>query len=153
MNEVLLDHFVPEQEVFSPPPRLRPDKMAPPLTTEEIATALSKCSPTSAPGPGGIPYSTWNQVNRKNPGILLHILSQLVSLGYDPASLKGSNGMVLDKPGKPSYESPASFGIIILIRTVSKVLEKILATHLLLAARSNRMLNLNQCNSLPGLLT
>ena len=33
MNNVLLDHFFPPKEPFSPPPRLRPHKSAPPLTT------------------------------------------------------------------------------------------------------------------------
>ena len=101
MNKVLLDHFFPPKELFSSSPRLRPDRKAPPLTNEEIATALSTCSPTSASGPNGIPYSTWKQVTRVNPSILLQILSPLVSLGYNPACLKGSNGIVLDKPGNP----------------------------------------------------
>jgi len=153
MNDVLLDHFFPPKEPFTPRPRLWPDQKAPPLTNEEVATALSKCSPTSAPGPDGIPYSTWKEVNREIPSIVLQILSPLVSLGYHPASLKGSNGIVLDKPGKPSYESPASFRIIVLIRTVSKILERIIASRLLLAARSKGMLNPNQCGSLPGLST
>jgi len=55
MNDVLLDHFFPPKEPFLPPPRLRPHESAPPLTTDEIAAALSKCSPTSSPGPDGIP--------------------------------------------------------------------------------------------------
>ena len=105
MNDVPLNDFFPPKDPFSPPPRLRPHKSAPPLMTEEIAAALSTCSPTSAPGPDGIPYSTWKQVNKINPSILLQILAPLVLLGYHPASLKGSNGVVLDKPGKPSYES------------------------------------------------
>jgi len=153
MNSFLLDHFFPPKEPFSPPPRLRPHKSAPPLTTDEIAAALSKCSPTSAPGPDGIPYSTWKQVNKINPSILLQILAPLVLLGYHPASLKGSNGVVLDKPGKPSYESPSSFRIIVLIRTFSKILERIIAAHLLAAARLRGLLHPNQCGSLPGLST
>jgi len=153
MNRVLLDHFFPPKEPFSPPPRLRPDKSAPLLTTDEIAAALSKCSPTSAPGPDGIAYSTWKQVNKINPSILLHILAPLVLLGYHPASLKSSNGVVLDKPGKPSYESPSSFRIIVLIRTISKVLERIIATRLLTAAWLRGLLHPNQCGSLPGLST
>jgi len=153
MNNVLLNHFFPPKEPFSPPPRLRPNKSAPPLTTEEIAAALSKCSPTSAPGPDAIPYSTWKQVNKINPSILLGILAPLVLLGYHPASLKSSNGVVLDKPGKPSYESPFSFRIIVLIRTISKVLERIIATGLLAAARLRGLLHPNQCGSLPGLST
>jgi len=152
MNNVLLDHVFPLKEPFSPPPRLRPDKKAPPLTKEEIAKALSKCSPTSALGPDGIPYSTWKQVNKENPSFGLQVLSLRVSLGYHPASLKGSNGIVLDKPGK-SCEFPASIRIIVLIRTVSKILERIIASRLLLAARTKGMLNPNQCGSLPGLST
>ena len=153
MNEVLLHHFFPPKEAFSPPPRLRPHRSVPPLTTDEIAVALSKCSPTSAPGLDGIPYSTWKQVNKINPSILLQILAPLVLLGYHPASLKGSNGVVLDKPGKPSYESPSSFRIIVLIRTISKILERIIAVRLLRAARLGKLLHPNQCGSLPGLST
>jgi len=41
MNKVLLDHFFPPKEAFTPPPRLRPYKKAPPLTKEEMASALS----------------------------------------------------------------------------------------------------------------
>ena len=153
MNSVLLDHFFPPKEPFSPPPRLRPHRTAPPLTTEEVATALSKCSPTSAPGPDGIPYSVWKKVNDINPSILLQALAPLVSLGYHPASLKSSIGVVLDKPGKPSYESPSSFRIIVLIRTFSKILERIIAARLLAAARLKGLLHPNQCGSLPGLST
>ena len=134
MNKVLLDHFFPPKEPFAPPTRRRPGKKAPPLTKEEILAALSKCSPTSAPGPDGVPYSTWKQVNKTNPSILLQILSPLVSLGYQPALLKGSNGIVLDQHGKPSYESPACFRIIVVMRTFSKILERIIAARLLLAA-------------------
>jgi len=153
MNSVLLEHFFPPKEPFSPPPRLRPNRSAPPLTTVEIAAALTKCSPTSAPGLDGIPYSTRKQVNKINPSILLYILSPLVLLGYNPASLKSSNGVVLDKPGKPSYESPSSFRIIVLIRTISQVLERIIAARLLAAARLRGLLHPHQCGSLPGLST
>jgi len=60
--------------------------------------------------------------------------------------------MVLDKPGKPSYEWPSSFRIIVLLRTMSKILERIIAVHLLLAA-SRGPIHPNQCGSLPGLST
>ena len=33
--------------------------------------------------------------------------------------MKMANGVVLDKPGKPSYDSPSSFRIIVLLQTVS----------------------------------
>jgi len=153
MNNVLLDHFFCPQEPFSPPPRFRPHNSAPPLITDGIAAALSKCSPTSAPGPHRIPYSTWKQVNKINPSILLQILAPLVLLGYHPASLKSSNGVVLDKPGKPSYESPSSFRIIVLLRRFSKILERIIAARLLTPAWLRGLLHRNRCGLLPGLST
>ena len=153
MNDVLLDHFFPSKEPFSPPHRLRPHKSVPPLTTDEIAAALSKCSPTAAPGPDGIPYSTWKQVNKINPSMLLQILGPLVLLGYHPASLKSSNGVVLDKPGKPPYKSPSFFRIIVLIHTFSKILGRVIAARRLTAARVKGLLQPNHCGSLPGLST
>jgi len=86
MNKVLLEHFFPLKVPFSPPPRLRPYKKAPLLCKEGIATALSKCSPTSAPGPDRIPYSTWKHVKKINRSILHDILSPLVSLEYSLGS-------------------------------------------------------------------
>jgi len=109
--------------------------------------------PTSTPGPEGIFYSTWKQVNKINPFILLQILSPLVSQGYHSALLQGSNGMILNKPRKPSYQSPAFFRIIILICTFSKILERIIASRLLLLALSKGLLHPNHCCSIPMLST
>ena len=151
MNEALPGHFFPPKGAFSPPPRLRPHNSTPSLTKEKIAQAVSKSFSSSASDPDGIPYLTWKRVNAINPSILLKILSPLVSLGYHPVSLKVANRVVLDKPGKPSYESPSSFRIIVLLRTVSKILERIIAGRLLLAARSRGLIHPNQCGSLPRL--
>ena len=61
--------------------------------------------------------------------------------------------MVLEKPRKPSYESPSSFRIIVLIRKISKILARIIAGCLLAAARLRGLLHPNQCGWLPGLST
>ena len=83
-------------------------------------------------------------MNAINPSILLHILTQLVSIGYHPASLSVAKGVGLDKPGKLSYESPSSFRIIVPLRTVSKILERIIAARLLPAAHSRGLIHRNQ---------
>ena len=59
--------------------------------------------------------------------------------------------MELDKPGKPSYHSPSSFRIIVLLQTVSKILGGIAASRLSAVARYLGLLNSNQCGSLPSL--
>ena len=153
MNEALVGHLFPPKAAFPPPSRLTLWDKPPLLTQEEIAHALSKSSALSAPGPHGIPYLTWKRVNTINPSILLHMLSPLVSLEYHPASLNVAKGVVFDKPGKPSDKSPTSLTIIVLLRTVSKILERIIGPRFHLAARSRGLIHLNQCCSLPGLRT
>ena len=153
INDALLQHFFPPKP---PPPargRLYTHANATPLFSEEIKQALSKCSPSSAPGPDGIPYRVWKRVNTTKPTILLELLSPLVALGYHPPCLKHANGVILDKPGKPSYDTPPSFRIIVLLKTISKILERIMTVRLSDMARRAGILHPNQCGSLPGLST
>ena len=121
------------------------------LSPEEISTALASCSPSSAPGPDTIPYSVWKAVHRIAPFMLTSLLAPLLRFGHHPSSLKMANGVVLDKPGKPSYDSPSSFRIIVLLQTISKILERIAASRLSAVARYVGLLNPNQCGSLPSL--
>ena len=58
---------------------------------------------------------------------------------------------MLDKPGKSSYDSPASFRVIVLLQTVSQILERVVASHLSLIARTLKLVHSNQCGSLPAL--
>ena len=153
INEALLNHF------FSPKPELprrghlHRHPSALPLAKEEIASALAKSSPSSTPGPDGVPYSVWKKVNTMNPSLLLDRLAPLVAFGDHPTTLIHTNGVVLDKPGKPSYDTPASLCIIVLLKTVSKILERILTVRLTSLARQAGLLHPNQCGSLPGLST
>jgi len=151
INKALLDHFFPPKDPLPGWGRLRKSPSASPLTKKEIKLALSKSSRSSAPGPDGIPYSVWKKVNLVNPTILLHLLSPLVDFGYHPPSLKTANGVVLDQPGKASYHSPASFRIIVLLKTISKIVERIMTVRLSTITRSKGLLHPNQCGSLPGL--
>ena len=121
------------------------------LSPEEVSAALASCSPSSAPGPDTIPYSVWKAVRRITPSVLTSLLAPLLCFGHHPSSLKNANGVVLDKPGKPSYDSPSSFRIIVLLQTVSKILERIAASRLSAVARYVNLLNPNQCGSLPSL--
>ena len=65
--------------------------------------------------------------------------------------MKRANGVVLDKPGKPSYDSPSSFRIIVLLQTISKILARIVASRLSAIAIYGGLLHRNQCDSLPSL--
>jgi len=73
------------------------------------------------------------------------------SFGIPPPSLKTANGVVQDKPGKASYDTPASFRIIVLLKTISRILERVMTVRLSAIARSRSLIHPNQCGSLPAL--
>jgi len=151
INKALLDHSFPPKDSLPSRGRLKKNPSATPLTSEEIKLTLSKSSPSSAPGPDGGPYSVWKKVNLINPTIILELLSPLVAFGYHPPSVKTANRVDLDKPGKASYDSSASFRIIVLLKTISKILEPVMTVRLSAMARSKGLRHHNQCGSLPGL--
>ena len=81
----------------------------------------------------------------------MSLLAPLCRFGHHPSSLKKANGVVLEKPGKQFYDSPACFRIIVLLQTVSKILERIIASRLAPIARYTSLLHRNQCCSLRSL--
>ena len=124
INKALLAHFF----CSTPPPINAPLTLSPypdyfHLSQGEITLALSKSSNTSAPGPDTISYDVWKQVHRSCPALLTKLVSPLVQYGHNPACLKRANGIVLDKPSKAAYDTPASFRVIVLLETPFKVLE------------------------------
>ena len=87
INEALLNHFFPLKPGLPTRGRLQRHPSAVPLTKEEIAAALAKSSPSSVPGPDGVPYSFWKKVNTTNPCLLLDLLAPLVAFEYHPTTL------------------------------------------------------------------
>jgi len=148
--ETLLDHFFPSK---SPPPpllRLMRYENYTTLTSEEISRALSKSSNTSAPGPDHIPYSVLKSIHHIKSSLLPSLLDPLLAHGFHPPFLKKALGIVLDKPGKPAYDSRSSFRGIVLLRTLSKILERVAASRLSAQAAICSLINPLQCGSLSG---
>ena len=151
LNKALLDHFFPGD-----PPRPRDTILLPladcqDLEAEEVGRALTRSSASSAPGPDMTPNSVWKRVHRAAPHIILDLLAPLVAYGSHPLTLMKADGVVLDQPGKPSYDSPSSFRVIVILQTFSKILERIMNSRLSCLARACGLLNQHQCGSLPGL--
>jgi hypothetical protein len=58
----------------------------------------------------------------------------------NPAFLKSSRRIVLRKPGKSSYESPSAWCPIALLKTIGKVVEKLLARRIRNLAEEHHLL-------------
>ena len=141
-------------EVEKPPPspllRLTSHEDYTPLTAEEISRALSKSLKTCAAGPDHILYSVWKSVHRLKPSLLPSLLDLMLAHGFHHPSLKKALGIVVDKPGKPSYDSLSSFRVIVRLRTLSKILERVVTSRLSAQATTCSHIHPLQCGSLPG---
>jgi len=153
LNRALLDHFFPGDPTWSVNSVLLPFRDCPALAADEIGRALARSSPSSAPSPDMTPNSVWKRIHRVAPHLIQDLLAPLVAHGFHPPALKTADGIVLDKPGKPSYDSPSSFRVIVLRQTFSKILERIMNSRLSCVARVAGLLNPHQCGSLAGLST
>jgi len=151
LNKALLNHFFPGDPVSTPKSILFPFTDCPAPAAEEISRALARSSPSSAAGPDMTPNSVWKRVHRVAPHLIQDLLAPLVAHGFHPPALKMADRIVLDKPGKPSYDSPSSFRVIVLLQTFSKILERIMNSRLSCVARVAGLLNPHQCGSLAGL--
>jgi len=120
LNEALLNHFFPGEPADFPDTILLPFKECLPLAEDEISRALARSFPSSAPGPDMIPNSVWKRVHRAASHLIHDLLTPLMTYGSHPLTLKRADGIVLDKPGKPSYDSPSSFRVIVLSRPSPK---------------------------------
>ena len=152
LSQALLDHFFPGEPVWFPNTILLTFKGCLPLSADEVSRALARSSPLSAPGPDKTPNCVWKRVHRVAPHLIHDLLAPLVAYGSHPLTLKRADGIVLDKPGKPSYDSPSSFRVLVLLQTCSKILERIMNSRLSYVARVAGLINQHQCRSLAGLL-
>jgi len=151
LNKALLNHFFPGEPAGHFDSILLPFRDCPALAADEIGRALARSSPSSAPGPDMTPKSVWKRINPVAPHLIQDLLAPLVAHGFHPPALKMADGIVLDKPGKPSYDSPSSFRVIVLLQTFSKILERIMNSRLSCVARVAALLDPHQCGSLAGL--
>jgi len=141
LNKARLATFFPRAPLGPTTSILHSFKNCPELVPTEVERALVRSSPSSAPGPDSIPNSVWKKINKTAPHLILKLLSPLVYYGLDPSSLKRADGIVLDKPGKPTYDSPSSFQVLVLLCTFSKILERMMNSRLSCVACMTGFLN------------
>jgi len=151
LNTALLDYFFPRNLVVTPDTILLPFKDILVVEASEINMQLARSSPLSAPGPDKTPNCVWKRINKVAPGLILNLWTLLVSYGYQPPLLKRVDGIVQDKSGKPSSDSPSFFRVIVRLQTFSKIVERIINGCLSCVAHMTGIITRHQCGSQAGL--
>jgi len=117
--------------------------------TRNLGQALRKCSNISAPGPDQVPYGVWKGINSVNRNIIPALVNHLLRWPIHPPSLKDSVGILLPKPAKGDYDAFASYRVIELMQTFSKIAERIINQSVIKFAKANNPYSTRQTGSLP----
>ena len=110
-----------------------------PFSLAEFLVAASNLSLSSATGPDKVAYPMLKHLARSGMDLLLYIFNLFWSSHSFPSIWKTSSIIPIHKMGKP-LDSLASFRPICLTSCVSKLIERIILSHLLFFLESNSIL-------------
>jgi hypothetical protein len=72
------------------------------------------------------------------------VANACIAVGHWPTYFKESNSVIIPKPGKAHYTMPKMFRPIVLLNTIGKLFEKMLANRLQFKAAEQGVLHLRQ---------
>jgi hypothetical protein len=103
-----------------------------PFSSLELSEALAACARNSSPGPDHV---TWSYLkywcgSKGVASLFTCIANACIRVGHWPTHFKESLSVIIPKPGKASYSTPKSFRPIVLLNTLGKLVEKMLARRL-----------------------
>jgi len=95
----------------------------------EMSETLKACSNVSAPGPDHITWRYLKSIlaNDICASGILSLANSCITLQHWPRDFKESVSVIIPKPGKPAYDTPKAFRPIVLLNTLGKLIEKIIA--------------------------
>jgi len=151
LNKSIMQHFFPPNPcpVALQPPAFVKLEEKDEVDATEVSLALRKCSNNSAPGPDQVPYGVWKGVHTVNRHVIPKLINHLLSWSIHQPSLKDSLGILLPKPAKGDYNAFASYRVIALMQTFSKIAKRIINQRLIKFAKLNGLYLLRQTGSLP----
>jgi endonuclease/exonuclease/phosphatase family metal-dependent hydrolase len=100
-----------------------------PFTMNKLEECLRTCSNTSAPGPDHLTWQYLKSIVIDNDcaNLFLCLGNACISIGSWPDIFKESVSIIIPKPGKPQHDIPKMFHPIVLLNTLGKLFEKMLA--------------------------
>jgi len=79
---------------------------------------------------------------------IINIANACINLGHWPKYFKISTTVVIPKPNKTSYDNPKAFCPIVLLNTLGKLVEKVIAERLQFIVTSNNFIHPSQLGGL-----
>ena len=128
----------------------KPISSWPTLSKEEFRLALANCNNSFAPGPNKLSWSHLKIIFKDDNclNVITSITNACIEVRYWPLHFKRSTTVVIPKPNKKLYNSSKAFRPIVLLNTVSKLIEKVIGECLQFNMASNDFIHPSQLGSL-----
>ena len=116
----------------------------------EFRSAIQKCIDISAPGPDRMSWRHWKSIIKNDECLskIINIADACINLGHWPKYFKISTTVVIPKPNKTSHDNLKAFYPIVLLNTLSKLIEKVIAERIQLTVASNNFIHPSQLGGL-----
>jgi len=103
-----------------------------------------------APGPDKLTWCYLKFIIKHDSCLtnIVNIAVSCINLGYWPEYFKTLSTIIIPKPNKPSYNKPNAFHPIVLLNTLCKLIEKVVANRLQFTVASNNFIHLSQLGGL-----
>ena len=120
------------------------------FSRSEFLSAISKCADSSSPGPDRLTWRHWKIIVKNDACLskVINIADAHINLRYWPKYFKVSITVVIPKPNKSSYDNPKAFRPIVLLNTLGKLIEKVIAERLQFTVVSNNFIHPSQLGGL-----
>ena len=120
------------------------------FSKKEFRWALIKCNNSSVPSPNKLTWQYLKTILKQDICLscIINIADVYIDLGHWPNHFKYSSTVIISKPNKPVYDHPKSFCPIVLLNTLSKLIEKVVTERLQFHIIRNNFIHLSQLGGL-----
>jgi len=100
-----------------------------PFSKEELKQAIIKCNDSSAPGPDKLSWRHLKIIIKQDECLanIINVANACINLGHWPNYFKCLSMIIIPKPNKVSYDQAKIFCPIVLLNTLGKLIEKVIA--------------------------
>jgi len=114
-----------------------------PFSRHKFKSAISKCKDSSSPGPDRLMWRHWKIIIANDDCLsrIINIANTCIELGHWPKYFKVSTTIVIPKPNKSSYDHSKAFRPIVLLNTLGKLIEKVIAERFQFIVASNNFIH------------
>ena len=114
------------------------------VTPREVEDVILGLPNGKAPGPDQIQNEVWKKLSDDIAEDIAYAITDILRTGMVPQELRESTTVVLRKDKKKDYSLPGSYRPIALENTISKIVEKIVATRITAEMEKRGLLPRNQ---------